>query len=395
MGMTAVLGFNNCVDYEMVWDEKKLEDLVKEHAVHRKDIQMPKIINDEREIVIALLSFLSEGAGGECTVGKMSVLQQLANRFEYRCTLGGTSVRAAIALNNLGHKGMVHLAAQNQIVRDRLPQGWGVICGRPKDEVYPHVIFQYRENDKIRVNDIEIRAKRSNRVIFSCDKSCAELVLSQALSEVFKDTEMLMISGFHTIADHALASKRLSELCDAMNNLPAETFVLYEDACCRNEKVGEAILSYLFGKTTVFSLNEDELFRYIGERIDILEPNVILNALEWMRKITGSEHILLHTRYYAMLIGPNAQKYKHALASGNVCAGLRFMHGDQWTIEDYRDSFSMPCCPEGERLEKKIAALAREDVCCCPSLLTDERKGITIGLGDTFIGGFLHQIMPR
>ena len=389
------MGFNNCIDYEMVWNGKRMESLVKEHGIHQKDIQMPRIINDERSMIVALLSFLESGTGGECTVERMSVLQRLARRFEYRCTLGGTSVRAAITLNNLNCKGTVHLAAQNQVVRDQFPQGWKILCGRQRDELYPHIIFQYRKNDRVCVNDIDICAKRSNRVIFSCDKSCAELVLSQELSSIFKNTSVLMVSGFHTISDRVLADKRLDELCDAMNSLPAAAFVLYEDACCRNEKVGEAILSHLFGKTTVFSLNEDELSRYIGEQVDILNPNAVLNALERLSKITGSGHILLHTRHYAMITGQNAREYRRALESGNVCAGLRFMHGDQWTLEDYRDGFLLPRCPSGCQFEEKIVALGREDTCCCPSLLTDERKGITIGLGDTFIGGFLYRIMPK
>ena len=103
MGKSIVLGLGNCVDYEVVWDSETVERLVAETGILPQELAAEGRISSPRDLLISLLRFLQTGTGGERFVRSESILQELGNRFRTQITVGGTPVRAAIAMRKLGY----------------------------------------------------------------------------------------------------------------------------------------------------------------------------------------------------------------------------------------------------------------------------------------------------
>jgi hypothetical protein len=60
-----VLGLGGTVDYEIAWDSGVLEGLVVEYGIRAAELTTTIAIESERDLVVALLGFVKDGAGGE------------------------------------------------------------------------------------------------------------------------------------------------------------------------------------------------------------------------------------------------------------------------------------------------------------------------------------------
>ena len=110
-GRRPVLGLGGTVDYEVRWDDATMQDLVDRYriGVHELDRWAP--IDDERSLLTALLAFVATGTGGERFVSSPAVVESFAAHFPRSITLGGTCVRAALAMDRLGLASTVHLVS--------------------------------------------------------------------------------------------------------------------------------------------------------------------------------------------------------------------------------------------------------------------------------------------
>ena len=72
-----------------------------------------------------------------------------------KITLGGTSVRAAIAMRKLGYTSALHLVTINEHVRRLIPQDSPYVCSNTIDSSYPHLIVQFDKDT--------LRARRRHR----------------------------------------------------------------------------------------------------------------------------------------------------------------------------------------------------------------------------------------
>ena len=97
MNAPIALGFGDNVDYEIAWDSAVFEELIARYAIGAGELAADPPIASERELVISILRFLASGTGGERFVASSEVIEPFAQRFAKKITLGGTSVRAAIA----------------------------------------------------------------------------------------------------------------------------------------------------------------------------------------------------------------------------------------------------------------------------------------------------------
>lgn len=70
-------------------------------------------------------------------------------------------------------------------------------------------------------------------------------------------------------------------------------------------------------------------------------------------------------------------------------AATRYRKGDGFTAEDYRETEDLPLQEAGKRFAAGIEKLAGENVCCLPCIQAKVKNPVTIGLGDSFVGGFL------
>ncbi|MYE25784.1 MAG: hypothetical protein F4X87_00930, partial [Chloroflexi bacterium] len=121
MSERIALGFCNNVDYEIVWNREVVEALVIHYGIRADELSACGAIESERDLLLSILAFMGTGEGGERFVSDSDIIERFAARFRKRVTLGGTSVRAAIAMRKLGYTSALHLITQNDHARRLIP----------------------------------------------------------------------------------------------------------------------------------------------------------------------------------------------------------------------------------------------------------------------------------
>ncbi|MBU4335414.1 MAG: ADP-dependent glucokinase/phosphofructokinase, partial [Actinobacteria bacterium] len=139
----AVLGLGGTVDYEIVWDTATLQALVDEVGLTEADLDLHHPVQTERDLVVSIVSFVAAGVGGERFVASSAVIDAFAARFATAVTLGGTGVRAGIAMAAFGLPSTVHLVSIDDNVRRLLPPQISYVCSAQGDTLDPHLIVQY------------------------------------------------------------------------------------------------------------------------------------------------------------------------------------------------------------------------------------------------------------
>ena len=176
-----VLGLGGTVDYEVIWDSTVLENLVGTYGITAEELDPWIPITSERDLLLTLLGFLREGKGGERFVATAELLESFAAHFAKRITLGGTCVRAALAMDRLGIPSTLHLVSINDHVRRLLPESCRYVSSATADSYEPHVILQFEQGTTVGVGDVEIVAPHPNRVILVNDPPNRDLVISDDL----------------------------------------------------------------------------------------------------------------------------------------------------------------------------------------------------------------------
>ena len=146
MNEKIALGFGNNIDYEIVWDSQVFENLIIQYNIHRDELDTNIVVNSERDLVISILSFLQSGVGGERIIASSAIIEHFSQNFEKKITLGGTSVRSAIAMRKFGYTSVLHLATLNDDVRRLIPQDSPYVCSNTEDNLYPHLIVQFGQD---------------------------------------------------------------------------------------------------------------------------------------------------------------------------------------------------------------------------------------------------------
>ncbi len=182
-----VLGLGGTVDYEIAWDSAVIEDLVDDYAIRADELDARIPVVDERSLVVTLLAFLRDGVGGERFVASSDIVEVFAARFDTRITLGGTCVRAAIAMRSLGLTSLVHLVSIDDHVRALLPEGVEYVSSASADSTDPHLIVQFAAGAAVRRGELELVAPHPNRIIYTNDAPNRELVLSDDLGTALGD----------------------------------------------------------------------------------------------------------------------------------------------------------------------------------------------------------------
>ena len=81
MNARIALGFCNNVDYEIVWNAETLAALARNYGIRAEELDTGIAIGSERDLVIAVLSFVQTGQGGERYVGGSEIIERFAARF--------------------------------------------------------------------------------------------------------------------------------------------------------------------------------------------------------------------------------------------------------------------------------------------------------------------------
>ncbi len=388
-----VLGLGDNIDYEIVWDSRVFERLIAEYKIHTAELTTAQAVHSERDLVVSILGFLKSEDGGERFVANSKLLDTFAKKFQSKITLGGTSVRAALAMRKLGFTAGLHLVTLNEHVRRLLPQDCPYICSARDEGLYPHLIVQFTQGTRIQAADIDICTSRSNRIIYDNDTDNIRMELSEELGDFISEAKVLLISGFNAMQSEALLVQRLETLLQSMATLPADARVFYEDACFHTPRLSQRVRDALIKRIAIYSLNEDELQGYLNKKLDLLDPVQIRAALEDIQVMIPAPVIVVHTRFWALAYGDQAADYRRALKGGITMAGTRFRFGDDFSAAEYQETEAYALQEKGAVFADRINALLGDRVCCLACIQAEETRATTIGLGDAFVGGFLPPLI--
>jgi len=139
----------------------------------------------------------------------------------------------------------------------------------------------------------------------------------------------------------------------------------------------------------IHSMNEDEMQAYLGRTLDLLDPDEIRAALAELHALIPARTLVVHTRYWALAVGKRAADQAAGLQGGITMAGTRYRHGDSFSAEDYAALGRSPRHAGGAAFAEGIAERMGDEVCCIAAFAIDVEYPTTIGLGDTFVGGYL------
>lgn len=385
----VVLGMGGCLDYEITWDPAVLEGLVVEHGIRTDELGTAVVVRTERDLVRSILAFVRDGVGGERFVASSDVVGRFAERFVRRTTVGGTPVRAALAMAELGLPSTVHLVSIDDQVRRLLPPLVEHVCSADHDTVDPHLIVQFPAGTRVRAGDVDVVAPEANRLIYVNDPPNREMVLSPRLGEVLSSARLLLVSGFNSMQDPDAARARVAELREHMRALPPGATVLYEDAGFHVPALSAVVRSGLAGAVDVHSMNEDELQAYVGRRLDLLDPRAVATALAEVADVVPAPTVVVHTRRWSLAHGTDAPALRTALQGGITAASARYLHGDGITPEQQRAVEHLPRDPGGAAFARAVEELLGDAVACVPAFVLETSTPTTIGLGDTFVGGLV------
>ncbi|WP_394250979.1 ADP-dependent glucokinase/phosphofructokinase [Arthrobacter pityocampae] len=393
MGTTLVLGLGGTVDYEVRWDADIVGSLAEQYGIRRTELTTMAPIVDERSLVVTILAFVIDGAGGERFVESSEVVKQFADRFTTEITLGGTGVRAGIALDRLGIPSVQHLVSIDDHVRRLMPASISWVSSATEDTLDPHLIVQYPAGTVVRFDDGEIVSPSSNRLIFANDPPNRSMAIAPELGDALSDAGAFLVSGFNTMQDEALLERRLTELDAALTQLPADALVYYEDAGFYVRRFAERIWAHLLPRIDVYGMNEDELQEYAARPVDLLDPADVAAALLEVHRIIPVPALLVHTQHWAIAVGPTAARHRDALSSAVQMAATRFRLGDGFTAADFEATALLPKNAAGgavvDTVEKAVPGVVGVS-----AFKINTATPTTIGLGDCFVGGFLVDHAP-
>ena len=390
-----VLGLGGTVDYEIDWDSRVIEALIAEYSIRAPELDQRIPIGSERDLLVALLAFVRDGVGGERFVASSDLVEAFAARFRTRITLGGTCVRAAIAMKVLGITCTLHLVSIDDHVRRLLPEGCDYISSAQRDTTDPHLIVQFPQGTRVDAGDIHLDAPHPNRVIFTNDPPNRELVLSPQLGAELRDADVFMVSGFNVIQDPDTLAQRLRELLDHMRQLPQHALVFYEDAGYHVPALSGMVREALVDQVDLHSMNEDEMQGYLGRPVDLLDVDALRADLEDLHRMIPAAVLVVHSKYWSLALGDRAGEFGAALRGGIVMASTRYLYGDGFTEQDYRAVEALPSNARGAEVAAGLERSLGVGVRAVPALVLDTGSPTTIGLGDTFVGGFVAALARR
>ncbi|MCL3778127.1 MULTISPECIES: ADP-dependent glucokinase/phosphofructokinase [unclassified Actinomyces] len=390
MSGRIVLGLGGTVDHEVVWDAVAFQRLVDGYDITLAELEdaPSPAAHSEREIVLGVLRSVHQAVGCELFVRDRADLLAFDARFEHRVTLGGTCVRAALALSRIGVGSTVHLVSISDEVRSLLPDDVDWICSADEDSLDPHIIVQYPAGVSIRLQDATVVASRPNRVILVNDPPNEHMRLSAQLPHVLTTACVVAASGFNTMKSESELRVRLAELEQALTAVPAGTPTVYEDAGFHDDTLRAVVLETVRRTFALHSLNEDEAQRYLGREADLTDPVEVARMMTDLLGILGAPTIMVHTSRYAAVIGADAERFREAGEAGCLMASTRFLHGDGYTRAEYDAVATAPREEVGTALARDAAVLAA-GVLIVPGFDVRTEHPTTIGLGDAFIGGVM------
>ena len=111
-------------------------------------------------------------------------------------------------------------------------------------------------------------------------------------------------------------AQRPESVIRIMEKLPSEALEYYEDAGYYDASLCRLIQETLADRIHIYSLNEDELQIHVGRKLDLLSAFEIKEALVELHRLIPVPLIVVHSMYWALAYGENAESVLAALKGG-------------------------------------------------------------------------------
>lgn len=392
MDKKILLGLTNCIDFEIQWDSIVIKELIKRFGIVKSDLSLPIKIRNEREMLITILVLLASGKGGEFFVEDLEVIKSFANNFDGKISLGGTSFRAGFILSKLGVNSLAHLVNMNPHVKAKIPARMEVVGNFGDEIIRPHLIVQYPGGEDFFMDGNRIISPSPNRIIFVNDINSREPIISNEWLNCMGEANVILISGLNSIQKKNLLDECLSVLKKALPARPKESVAIYEDSGFHNPILHDNVRDTVSQFVDIYSMNEDELSAQLNKSIDLLSVDDILNAYRNIRKILSPPNLLIHTKYWSCIFGPQSQLYCNALSYANLVAATCYKYGYSFSDQQIESVSTAGFNPDGLAFAKALELKLAGAVCCKPALKVETSHPYTVGLGDAFIGAFISKI---
>ena len=391
-------GFQNTVDFELEWDQQRLETLIRQHGICCEEIDAVSPIESQRDLLRTLLYHMAHNTGSECLASSSQITRGFAQHFNYQITLGGTAVRAAMALEKIRYRSVIHACSLNKHFCRLIPRQVHWVSSVPDEgeDFHPHVILQYPANAHIKVGDIDLTTQRPNRVIFAHDPPSVALHITEAFGDEVCHAPVFLAASFNIIKEEAVLRQRLKTAIQIINRMPQQRGVVMEDACFENPKMQQIVAQTLAPYLNVFSMNEDELQDRLGRRIDVRNTDQVARAIQEVYVQLNMPTIVCHSAYWALAYGQPVKGMRQALEAGVCMAATRFRMGDSYQRSDYQQTMAMPPREWAREFAARLEAMLGQELICVPGKDLDHiAQPVTIGLGDAFIGGMLPSFLTE
>lgn len=390
MSEDIFLGFSNNLDYEIKWNQLTINELILDFKISSGDLGFPSRIKSVRDILITIANSVRESRGGEFYVENINVIYEFSTFFNFSKTLGGTAIRAGIALNLMQKNSTIYLSSFSELFKELLPITPSYVFEKHDQHVFPHLIIQFPQSASCRLLDREIVSKKPERLIFVHDPINENILINKDLIDLSKQYNSFLISGLNTLKDRDLIHQNLDALEEIFKLLPVETFIFYEHAGYHNDVLATLFQDFLFHKVTFLSMNEDEFFSFVHTYEFLNNPSLLLDLLNQFHKVYPSRFLIIHTSRWSIIFGKEAKQFKSCLQNAINVATARMEFGDNLIYSQYKhiaslldiSEVSLQFCDDFESFQS-------DSICCLPAFEIRNSSPTTIGLGDSFVAGFL------
>ena len=381
---TIACGFTANVDGIALLDDRLVEQLCAHYAEQRPTPGRPPMALDSWGDVLGAIAWnMQHGSGGEYIVAAGWLLDSIRDMTDWRWTVGGTGLQAALSAAAAGHRAFVNVPAWDEAFGELLV-GSGLEAVRASTGPVPvHYILEYQY------------AGRPNRIILRGTGEFAGGLLADAFAERIAASpdsyDALLVSGYNAADSAAEASLLIEEQVRFLSSLqPGRPHVHLELAASFSAAEQQRTVARFRQYVQSIGCNEDEAGELLGLEQSLLAmPDLpLLDQLERLQRLCGVPYLIVHTSEFAACISEaDAGPWAGALRSGTMFAAARAYAGRFCTDAEMR-AIVARLYPHKRGSRLAAVAAERRGVCVVPAYAVPEPRGTT-GLGDTFTSGLL------
>jgi len=377
--------FNTNIDHVVRLSGSAVEALCRE--VGYEDAH-PSIIEDEVDVLSALLYCMREGVGREVVIDEPTPLENLGLSGIDR--LGGNAANTAAGLAALGSPALLNVAAPSKRQMTLIPSGVYAPLNAFSEIDLVHTVLEFTRGDVVHVGDRRIVVPESDRLIITYDPLNTRMVVNRAfekeLLEKLDGISAALASGFHLLRrrrdarDVVALLKRIHAQCPKLKihaelGSPADVRVLWD--------VVRSLKDVLFS----ISMNEQEAAELFGGSWSGMGARERMHEFfEYM----GMHALCVHSTHVVYCMTREPEVATSAARLGARCAGVLALRGHV-----SRDNLHVPLATStiGMRTIARLSPLewGGHSEVLVPAYHVEHRVTST-GLGDAFTAGFLRVL---